>query len=104
MCFAIVWCKDTKLVSVAEIRHQTQYTSIYCVEAIVTKTILTIPSNKVLLIDNNLYINHHFKDDNEEETKRNIAIGCDDDDIRGFRHSDVDDGVSVYNRSYEDDD
>jgi hypothetical protein len=104
ICFAIVLCKDTKLVSVADIFIRTQYIDVYCVEAIATKTISTIPSNKVLLIDNDLYINHHFKYDEDDETKRNIAIGCDDDDIRGFRHSDVDDGIPIYNHSYEDDD
>jgi hypothetical protein len=104
MCFAIVLGKDTKLVSVADIFIRTQYIDVYCVEAIATKIISTIPSNKVLLIDNDLYINHHFKYDDDDETKRNIAIGCDDDDIRGFRHSDVDDGIPIYNHSYEDDD
>ena len=97
MCFAIVLSKDTKLVSVADIFIHTQYIDVYCVEA----KISTIPNHKVLLIDNTLYINHHFKDDSDD-LKRNIALGCDDDDLYGYRYTEEDDGTSSYNRSEDD--
>ena len=103
MFFAVVFCENERLVSVPEILVTTQYIDVYCVASQMTKTITSVPdaSRRVILIDNDLYMNQYYKYD-DDDIKKNIALGCDDDEIYGYRHSEEDDGTSSYNRSEDD--
>lgn len=105
MFFSVVFCQKEELVSVAEILVTTQYIDVYCVASQITNTITKtkIPdiSRRVLLIDNDLFVNQYYKY-NDEDLKRDIALGCDDDDLYGYRHSEEDDGSLSYNSSEDD--
>ena len=105
MFFAIAFCQKEELVSVAEILVTTQYIDVYCVASQMTKSITKtkIPDvgRKVILIDNDLYINQYYKYD-DDDIKRNIALGSDDDELYGYRYSEEDDGSLSYNSSEDD--
>ena len=103
MFFSVTLCQNEELGSVPQILVTTQYIDVYCVASQMTKTITSVPyaSRRVILIDNDLYVNQYYKYD-DDEIKRNIALGCDDDDIYGYRYSEEDDGTSSYNRSEDD--
>jgi len=105
MFFSVVFCQTEELVSVAEILVTTQYIDVYCGASQVTKTktIKSVPdvTSRLILIDNDLYVNHHYKYD-DDDIKRSIPLGCDDDDLYGYRHSEEDDGSLSYNSSEDD--
>ena len=105
MFFSVVFCQTEELVSVAEILVTTQYIDVYCVTSQMIKSITNtkIPdiSRRVLLIDNDLFVNQYYRY-NDEDLKRDIALGCDDDDLYGYRHSEEDDGSLSYNSSEDD--
>ena len=105
MFLSVAFCQNDTLVSVAEILVTTQYIDVYCVASQMTDTITKtkIPdiSRRVLLIDNDLFVNQYYRY-NDEDLKRDIALGCDDDDLYGYRHSEEDDGSSSYNSSEDD--